>query len=83
MARLPYVYEDDQSAPAEALGAIQDWDAMFPGQVINLTRVLANEPRLLRAFSAFIKAVYVDSDLTPAEVELAYTAASVVNECHY
>jgi alkylhydroperoxidase family enzyme len=83
MARLPYVYEDDPSAAADALDAIQDWDTLFPGQVINLTRVLANEPRLLRAFSAFIKAVYIDSDLTSAEVELAYTAASVTNECHY
>lgn len=83
MARLPYVYEDDPSAPAEALDALRDWDARFPGQIINLTRLVANEPRLLRAFSAFIQAVYVDSDLTAAEVELAYTAASVVNECHY
>jgi alkylhydroperoxidase family enzyme len=83
MARLPYVYEDDPNAPADARGAMQDWDTLFPGQIINLTRLVANEPRLLRAFSAFIKAVYIDSDLTSAEVELAYTAASVANECHY
>ena len=83
MARLPYIYEDDPSAPADALEAIQDWDNLFPGQVINLTRLVANEPRLLKAFSAFIREVYTQSDLTPSEVELAYTAASVANECHY
>jgi Carboxymuconolactone decarboxylase family len=69
--------------PADAIDAIQDWDDNFPGQVINLTRLVANEPRLLKAFTAFIREVYIESDLTPSEVELAYTTASVANQCHY
>jgi hypothetical protein len=83
VARLPYIYEDDSSAPADALDAIRDWDENFPGQVINLTRLVANEPRLLKAFTAFIRSVYIENDVTPSEVELAYTTASVANRCHY
>ncbi len=83
VARLPCVYEDDPAAPDDAPEAIQDWDANFPGQVINLTRLVANEPRPLKAFTAFIREVYIESDLTPSEVELAYTTALVANQCHY
>jgi hypothetical protein len=83
MARIPYVYEHDPATPPAAQEALEVWDRVFPDTFINLIRLLANDPPIAAAFSEFNRVIYTRPNLTPAEVELAYTTASVVNQCHY
>ncbi len=83
MTRMPYVREDDAGASPEALAAFGRWEDVFPGQIINLVRLLANDPPLATMFAEMNRVIYTQPNLTPAEVELAYTTATVVNECHY
>lgn len=88
MARIPLDHENDPNTdPAilEALSAI----AASGGPTLNVIRALANKPAALHGFFAFIGAVYNfgngtgSSSLTPKETELAYTTATIANDCHY
>ena len=82
MARLPIVDEDDLLAPAEARTALLDIK-QTSGRVLNIHRVMANHPKLLRAFTSFARDAYATTSLTRAQRELAYLSATVANNCHY
>ncbi len=88
MARIPLDHEsnpDTDPAILEALAAI----SAGGGPTLNVIRALANKPAALMGFFAFTGAVYNfnngtgTSSLSPKETELAYTAATVANNCTY
>ena len=49
----------------------------------NVYRAVANHPRVLQALVSFTTVVYFENSVTPAQRELAYLTASVINNCHY
>jgi alkylhydroperoxidase family enzyme len=53
------------------------------GEVLNAVRLLANHPQPANALIDFVRSVRYHNNLTPTLTELAYTAASVANCCHY
>jgi len=81
MARIPLVNEDDPATPAEVREMLQDIKAT--GRLRNIYRAMANHPAALRPFFALGAATYRSDSLTRAEAELAYTAATVANNCYY
>jgi alkylhydroperoxidase family enzyme len=88
MARIPLDHESDPTTDPAILAALENLaTAGFPK--FNVLRALANKPAALEGFLAFNLACYNfgtglgSSSLTPKETELAYTAASVANNCHY
>ncbi len=83
MARIPLMHEDDPQTPAEVRELLQATKGSR-GRLVNLYRALANHPAALRAFSALGATVYGrNSSLTRKQAELAYTTATVVNNCYY
>jgi hypothetical protein len=80
VARIPLVDPDDPGADPDARAALRALSGTFFGAP-NVLRALANHPRLMGGFGM---AVYSpDALITPAQRELAYLTASVVNSCHY
>jgi alkylhydroperoxidase family enzyme len=79
VTRIPLVDPNEPGADPELKRAVAGLGGIHP----NVYRAIANHPGALEAFSAFGKVVYFDGALTPAERELAYLTASVVNNCHY
>ena len=59
--------------------ALADFGGFYP----NVFRAIANHPGAAEAFATFGKALYFNGCITPAQRELAYLTASVVNQCHY
>ena len=82
MARVPLLHEDDPDIPADARAVLQERLAA-QGRLTNITRVMANNPVLTRAFFDFTGAFYRGGQLTPKQRELTYTTATAVNQCHY
>lgn len=82
MARIPILQEDDPSLPEEARAAL-DHIRQQRGRIVNLYRVMANHPQALQKFADFGSVVYRGGNLTAKEAELAYTTATVVNNCYY
>ena len=82
MARIPLLREDDPTTPADAR-ALLEATKTARGQVVNLYRALANTPAALETFLAFGGAVRRRGSLSRKEAELAYTTATVVNNCYY
>lgn len=82
MARIPILHEDDSSLPEDARAALEQVKQQR-GQLVNLYRVMANHPRALQTFSDFATVVYRKGSLTPKQAELAYTTATVMNNCYY
>ena len=82
MARIPLLREDDPATPADARAVLQERLAAS-GRVTNISRVMANNPALTRAFFQFTGAFYRDGQLSPKQRELVYTTATSVNQCHY
>ena len=81
MARIPLVDPNDDSVEA---GARETLERVSRGAYQpNVYRAIANHPRVLEAMGQFGSAVYFDNGITPAQRELAYLTASVVNNCHY
>jgi alkylhydroperoxidase family enzyme len=88
MARLPLRHEDDPTTDPAILEALERITASgFP--TFNVLRALANKPEALDGFLGFMNSIYNFgnglgySTITPKETELAYTAATVANNCHY
>ena len=88
MARLPLRHEDDPTTDPEIFAALDRISASgFPA--LNVFRALANKPQALDGFMAYVMSIYNTgtghgySTITPKETELAYTAATVANNCHY
>jgi alkylhydroperoxidase family enzyme len=82
MARIPQLRDDDPSISPEARQFLQMVKTTM-GEVFNSVRLLANHPQQAAALVDFVKAVRYRNTLTPQLTELAYTAASVANRCHY
>lgn len=84
MARIPIWQDDTPDTPPEVTEAI-DYAAASAGFALNIQREMANNPTVLKGFSDFTGAFYAEGagTVTPAERELAYTTATVVNNCHY
>lgn len=83
MARIPLLHEDDPETHAEVRERLHAMKGSR-GRLVNLYRALANHPAALQAFTALGTTVYGrDSSLTRKQAELAYTTATVVNNCYY
>lgn len=82
MARIPLIQTDDPVTPPEATAFLRDHDRGRVG-VLNIHRAFANHPKAGRAFFDFFRAVRAEGNLTSAQAELAYTAATVANNCFY
>ena len=83
LARIPLLNEEDSATPSEARDLLQAMKS-GRGRLINLYRALAHHPAALQGFGALGSAVYGrDTSLTRKQAELAYTTATVVNNCFY
>ncbi len=84
MARIPIWKDDDPAMPEDVREAI-DYAKGGTGFALNIQREMANNPAVLKGFSDLASTFYGEGGgtITPAERELAYTTATVVNNCHY
>ncbi|MBA2441240.1 MAG: hypothetical protein H0V53_02380 [Rubrobacter sp.] len=83
MARIPVWDESSPSTPPEVREALSYTVGKF-GENLNIFREMANHPEFVRRFVDLAMVSYGEgSTITPAHRELAYTTATVVNECHY
>lgn len=83
VARVPLLNEDDPATSPRARELLMKVGS-GRGRVVNLYRALAHHPSALEAFTALGSVVYGrDSSLTRKQAELAYTTATVVNNCYY
>ena len=84
MARIPLVDPDDPRTDPLARETLHRVIALRDRTVApNVYRAVANHPEALRALVDFGTTVYFAYSLAPAQRELAYLTASLVNECHY
>lgn len=84
MARMQIWQDDTPDTPPAVAEAIEH-AAASAGFALNIQREMVNNPGVLKGFSEFTGAFYAEGvgTITPAERELAYTTATVVNNCHY
>ncbi len=82
MARIPLVQEDDPATPGPVRQMLNEVKKET-GWLVNIRRAMANHPAAFAAYNDFAKAVYRQGSLTPAQAELAYTTATVANNCYY
>lgn len=84
MARIPIWKDDDPTMPGDVREAIE-YAKGGTGFALNIQREMANNPAVLKGFSDLASTFYGadGGSITPAERELAYTTATVVNNCHY
>lgn len=83
MARIPLLNEDDESTPEAAREMLRGAKSSR-GRLVNLYRALANHPAALQGFTNLGSVVYGrETSLTRKQAELAYTTATVVNNCYY
>ena len=84
MARLPLVDPADADLAADVREMVDRFGGAdgFAG-LPNVLRAVANHPGALRIVEAAGTALYDSGTVTPAQRELAYLTASVVNSCHY
>ncbi|GAC1370300.1 MAG: hypothetical protein NVS2B12_35720 [Ktedonobacteraceae bacterium] len=83
MARVPIIHEDDPTLPEGVKAIIERVKEQNGGLFLNIFRVMLNNPKGLKAFSDFTTSFYREGSVTPREIELAYTTATVVNKCFY
>lgn len=88
MARLPLRHEDNPDTDPAILAALDRVAASgFP--MLNVFRAFANKPESLDGFMAFVMSIYNTntgaghSTISAKETELAYTTATVANNCTY
>jgi alkylhydroperoxidase family enzyme len=80
VARIPLVDPDDTNLEP----AVRDILTRMTGSALgvpNVLRAMANHPAAMRTGGQV--AYGPDSLITPAQRELAYLTASVLNSCHY
>lgn len=83
MARIPIWDEKSPGTPEDVRESLEYVEEVF-GPPLNIQREMANHPQMVRAFSDLASVSYGEaSTITPAQRELAYTTATVVNNCHY
>jgi hypothetical protein len=80
MSRIPLVSTEPESAVLRRQFAeVQSWG--FP--LANVLRMFANHETFFGGFLEWIRALYVEGQLSPRHRELAYLRASQLNSCHY
>ncbi len=88
MARLPLRHEDNPDTDPAILAAL-DRVASSGFPLLNVFRAFANKPEALDGFMSLVMSIYNTgngagySTITPKETELAYTTATVANNCTY
>lgn len=84
MSRIP-IWKDDNPAMPERVREAIEYAKSGTGFALNIQREMANNPKVLKGFSDLVGTFYgaESGAITPAERELAYTTATVVNNCHY
>lgn len=84
MSRLPLVDPDDPDLPPDTRELVERFGgAAAFAELPNIVRAVANHPGALRIVAEAGGVLYGSGTLTPAQRELAYLTASVVNSCHY
>lgn len=81
MGRIPLVNENDPNADPKAREVLKEIEEKR-GFVLNVYRAMANHPEI----AGMVANLYVaarSGRLSEREAELAYTAASAANSCHY
>jgi len=81
VARLPYVMESGVANPD--LKSLYDEISRVQGSVLNLYRILGNQPAALRAFMTMSRYVRHQSPLRPQLRELAVLVTATVLEVDY
>ncbi len=82
MGRLPLVDPDDPDADPRAVELLRAMRAVA-GRDFAVIQAVANHPEAMQGLLGFLSVAYANNSLTPAQRELAYLGASVVNDCHY
>ena len=83
LARIPVWNEHDPATPTEVRNALEYTGEQF-GENLNVFRVMANHSEIARRYVDLAMISYgKNSTITPAQRELAYTTATVINSCHY
>lgn len=80
MSRIPLI--EPGSAQPEVEAIYERLRASGLG-VLNVTKMFANDVRLLAAFEQLLYALYDDPTLAPRYRELAWLRTSSINSCHY
>lgn len=80
MAHVSYLEKD---AAAESIQPVYDQVAKSAGQMLNLFKVMAHSPEMLKAFLGLNSALGGKMKLDPKLRELAYLKTSDLNECDY
>jgi hypothetical protein len=82
VARIPLVDPDDPNLDPAVRDILAAWrQSGRAGSVPNVIRAMANHPGLLGGFGPYLYGPNLR--ITPAQRELAYLTASVINSCHY
>ena len=79
MARVPLV--EYENAPPEVRALYERLGN--PERMLNVTKLIGNQPELLEGFIALLQALYQHNTLLPLLRELAYLRTSQINQCHY
>jgi alkylhydroperoxidase family enzyme len=82
MGRLPLVDPEDPDADPGAAELLRAMRAAT-GRDFAVLQAVANHPEALQGLVGFLSVAYINNSLIPAQRELAYLSASVVNNCHY
>jgi alkylhydroperoxidase family enzyme len=82
MGRLPLVDPEDPDADPGAGELLRAMRAAT-GRDFAVLQAVANHPEALQGLVGFLSVAYINNSLIPAQRELAYLSASVVNNCHY
>lgn len=83
MARIPTLDEDDSATPPEAREFLLNTKDNVTGEIFNVLRLLANNPRQARNLVELIRSLRRQGGLTRTQSEFVWTTAAVVNGCHY
>ena len=82
VARIPLVDPDDPNLDPAVRDILAAWRRSGrAGSVPNVIRAMANHPGLVGGFGAYLYGPNLR--IRPAQRELAYLTASVINSCHY
>jgi len=80
MSRIPGVEPENASPEVRAL---YDKFEAADFQILNVTKMFANNEHFLAGLYAFAGGLYFHGKLSPRYRELAYLRASQLNSCHY
>lgn len=84
MARIPIWDKNSPETPGEIRESLEHVERVFGGPPFDFHRVMSNHPEMVKRFTElYMVSLGENSTITPAHRELAYTTATVINNCHY